>query len=31
MSIKKIHDNQPDKFEFTKANLALDDNILTKY
>ena len=23
MSLKKIHDNQPDKFEFTKANLEL--------
>ncbi len=31
MSIKKIHDNQPDKFEFTKANLELADKILKKY
>ena len=29
--IKKIHDNQPDKFEFTKANLELADKILKKY
>ena len=31
MSLKKIHDNQPDKFEFTKANLELADKILKKY
>ena len=31
MSIKKIHDNQPDKFEFTKDNLELADKILKKY
>ena len=31
MSLKKIHDNQPDKFVFTKANLELADKILKKY
>jgi len=31
MSLKKIHDNQPDKFEFTKANLELAYKILKKY
>ena len=31
MSLKKIHDNQPDKFEFTKANLELAGKILKKY
>ena len=28
MSIKKVHDNQPEKFEFTKENLELATNIL---
>ena len=31
MSIKKVHDNQPEKFEFTKENLELSTNILKKY
>jgi len=31
MSLKKIHDKQPDKFEFTKTNLELADKILKKY
>ena len=31
MSLKKIHDEQPEKFEFTKENLELADNILKKY
>jgi len=31
MSIKKVHDNQPEKFEFTKENLELATNILKKY
>ncbi len=31
MSLKKIHDNQPDKFEFTSKNMELVKNILKKY
>ena len=31
MSLKKIHDEQPEKFEFTKENLELANNILKKY
>jgi NADH-quinone oxidoreductase E subunit len=31
MSLKKIHDKQPDNFEFTKTNLELADKILKKY
>ena len=31
MSLKKIHDKQPDKFEFTETNLNLADKILKKY
>ena len=31
MSVKKIHDQQPDTFEFTKANIAAAEAILKKY
>jgi NADH-quinone oxidoreductase E subunit len=31
MSLKKIHDQQPDSFEFSKANLETAKNILKKY
>ena len=31
MSIKKVHDVQPEKFEFTKSNLEVVENILKKY
>ena len=31
MSLKKIHDKQPDSFEFSKANLETAKNILKKY
>ena len=31
MSLKKVHDKQPDTFEFTKENLELADKILKKY
>ena len=31
MSLKKIHDKQPENFEFTKTNLELADKILKKY
>ena len=31
MSLKKIHDRQPDNFEFTKSNLEIADKILKKY
>ena len=31
MSLKKIHDKQPDKFEFTETNQNLADKILKKY
>ena len=31
MSLKKVHDKQPDKFEFTESNLELAKKILEKY
>ena len=31
MSVKKIHDQQTDTFEFTKANIAAAEAILKKY
>ncbi len=31
MSLKKVHDKQPETFEFTKENLELAHNILKKY
>ena len=31
MSLKKVHDKQPDKFEFTKENLELANKFLEKY
>ena len=31
MTIKKVHDVQPEKFEFTKTNLEVVENILKKY
>ena len=31
MTLKKVHDKQPEKFEFTKENLELAKNILEKY
>ncbi len=31
MSLKKVHDKQPETFEFTKENLELANNILKKY
>ena len=31
MSLKKVHDKQPDTFEFTKENLELANSILKKY
>ena len=31
MSIKKVYDKQPEKFEFTKINLELANQILKKY
>ena len=31
MSVKKIHDQQPDTFEFTKANIIAAEAILKKY
>ena len=31
MSFKKVHDIQPESFEFNKENLNLADNILKKY
>ena len=31
MSIKKVHDIQPEKFEFTKDNLSLANDIIKKY
>jgi NADH-quinone oxidoreductase E subunit len=31
MSLKKIHDQQPKTFEFTKANLEIANSILKKY
>ena len=31
MSLKKVHDKQPEKFEFTEANLKFAKKILEKY
>ena len=31
MSLKKVHDEQPNSFEFSKANLEVASNILKKY
>jgi len=31
MSLKKIHDQQPESFEFSKANIEIAENILKKY
>ena len=31
MSLKKIHDEQPNNFEFSNENLKIADNILKKY
>ena len=31
MSLKKVHDKQPEKFEFTNENLELANKILKKY
>jgi len=31
MSLKKIHDQQPETFEFSKANLEISKSILKKY
>ena len=31
MSLKKIHDQQPDSFEFTKTNKVTAEKILKKY
>ncbi len=31
MSLKKVHDNQPDKFEFSKENLKKAEDILKRY
>ncbi len=31
MSQKKVHDKQPDKFEFTESNLKLAQKILGNY
>ena len=31
MSLKKVHDEQPDKFDFTELNLNLSKKILEKY
>ncbi|MBL6857157.1 MAG: NADH-quinone oxidoreductase subunit NuoE [Pelagibacteraceae bacterium] len=31
MSLKKIHENQPDSFEFTNANLEIAKGIMKKY
>ena len=31
MSLKKVHDKQPENFEFTKENLVLADDIIKKY
>ena len=31
MSLKKIHDLQPDSFELSKANLEIAEGILKKY
>ena len=31
MSLKKVHDKQPDDFEFTKENLETANRILKNY
>ena len=31
MTIKKVHDKQPDKFEFSKENLEIIDGIMKRY
>ena len=31
MSLKKIHNKQPDKFEFTESNLKIANKILERY
>ena len=31
MSLKKVHDQQPDSFEFSKVNLETASNTLKKY
>ena len=31
MSLKKVHDKQPDSFEFSKDNLTKVEEILKKY
>jgi len=31
MSLKKVHDQQPESFEFSKANIEIAENILKKY
>jgi NADH-quinone oxidoreductase E subunit len=31
MSLKRIHDQQPESFEFSKANIEIAENILKKY
>ena len=31
MSLKKIHDQQPESFEFSKANIEIAESILKKY
>ena len=31
MSLKKVHDNQPKEFEFSKENLKKAEEILKKY
>ena len=31
MSLKKIHDNQPDEFKFTDENLKKTKDILKRY
>ena len=31
MSLKKVHDNQPNKFEFSQENLKKAEEILKRY
>ena len=31
MSLKKVHNNQPNEFKFTDENLKFVEKILTKY
>ena len=31
MSLKKIHDEQPESFEFSKINIKLADDIIKRY